>query len=533
MLGWGKPGARALDRRSLLKSAGAGVAAAGLALIPGARAQFKAFPFALGVASGDPAADGFVIWTRLAPDPLHVRGGMAVVPVEVTWEVAADPEMSDVVRSGTVIARVELGHSVHVEVDGLEPERSYFYRFRVGDADSQVGRARTLPAAGAEVAQLRFASAGCQAWEGGYYTAWRRIAEDELDFVFHYGDYIYENRAYVTDRQNRPVVRALPKEFPTCISLIDYRRRYAIYKTDPDLQAAHAACAFLPSFDDHEVADNWAGDYDSKDTPPEAFLFRRDAAFQAWYEHMPVRRSLIPRGPDLTAYRRFGFGRLMDMAVLDTRQFRSRQPCGDGIKAACRDADDPARTMLGERQERWLAEGLRSATATWQVLAQQVLFATMDWRSFSFAKTGEAGAGDMDAWDGASAARARVLAMLRQARTPNPVVLTGDVHMALAFDLRADAQDPRSPCLGVELVATSISSGGDGSVRLDNADALQADNPNLRFSGNERGYTRHTVTPEHWQADFRVVEKVSAPGAPALTRKSLVVEAGRPGLIEA
>ena len=215
--------------------------------------------------------------------------------------------MKQVVRSGTTTARVEVGHSIHVEVEGLEPAREYFYRFRAGDAESPIGRARTLPDPGADVAQLRFGAAGCQHWESGYYTAWRRIAEENLDFVFHYGDYIYEFARSLTTFGNRPAVRVMPEGFFTCINLVDYRRRYSLYKSDPDLQAAHASCAFLPSFDDHELANNWAADTYPRNTPPEVFLFRRAAAFQAWYEHMPVRRRSLPRGPDVLAYRHVPF----------------------------------------------------------------------------------------------------------------------------------------------------------------------------------------------------------------------------------
>ncbi|MEA2976175.1 MAG: alkaline phosphatase [Alphaproteobacteria bacterium] len=521
------------DRRAVLKGAlGAGIAASGFYPLTRASAQisFKTYPFSLGVASGEPAADGFVLWTRLAPEPANLGGGIPPVPVEVTWEVAADSGMKQVLRSGKAIARAEVAHSLHVEIDGLDPARDYFYRFRAGGADSPIGRSRTLPGPGADVAQLRFASAGCQAWEGGFYTAWRRIAEENFDFVFHYGDYIYEHARYLVDRNKNPLPRAMPEGFRTCVNLIDYRRRYGLYKSDPDLQAAHASCPFLPSFDDHEVTDNWAADTDPKDTPAEAFLFRRAAAFQAWYEHMPVRRSMLPRGPDMLAYRNLGFGKLADVAVLDTRQFRSKQPCGDGIKAACKEADEPSRTMMGEPQERWLAERLRSTKATWQVLAQQVLFAQMDWRSFEWAKASDV-AVDLDGWDGATAARNRVISMF--APTANPVVLTGDAHMALALEIKEDWKDPKSRCLGVEFLATSISSGGDGSAALENKEALHAQNPHLKFSGNERGYTRHTVTPKQWRADHRVVEKVSTRDAPILTRKSLVVEAGRPGLNDA
>src|SRR5262245_18760724 len=439
-----------IDRRQLLKAAAsAGLVFPGLTLLGGspARAQFKINPFTLGVASGDPAPDGFVIWTRLAPEPLAGRGGMTVRPVEVTWEIGADPEIKQVVRSGLATARVEIAHSVHVEVEGLEPAREYFYRFRAGDAESPIGRVRTLPAPGADVAQLRFAAAGCQHWDSGYYTAWRRIAEESLDFVFHYGDYIYEFARSQTAFGCQPAARVMPEGFFACINLLDYRRRYALYKTDADLHAAHASCAFLSSFDDHEVSNNWAADSD-RSAPPEDFLFRRAAAFQAWYEHMPVRRRALPRGPDVLAYRHLPFGVLADIAVLDTRQYRSKQACGDGIKAGCAEADEPNRTMLGEAQETWLSALLRSSKGTWQVLAQQVLFSQFDWRSFPWSRTVEAGARNMDAWDGARAARDRLLSVLREKPTSNTVVLTGDVHKAIAMDIKDDWRDPRSRTLG-------------------------------------------------------------------------------------
>jgi alkaline phosphatase D len=523
---------RGVSRRTLLKvGLGAGLASFPL---PGiiAHAQFKADPFSLGIASGDPADDGFVIWTRLAPDPLGFRGGMGLGPATVDWEVAADPQMKQIVRSGSAIARIELAHAVHVEIGGLEPARDYFYRFRADGAESPIGRSRTLPPRGADVAQVRFASAGCQAWESGYYTAWRRIAEENFDFVCHYGDYIYERGWFDPAKSRLPVARQLPRDFPTCVTLVDYRRRYTLYKGDPDLQAAHASCPFLSSFDDHEVLDNWGGDFDPKDTPAEIFRFRRAAAFQAWYEHMPVRRSLIPRGPDMIAYRKFRVGNLADISVLDTRQYRSKHPCGDGIKAGCAEADEPGRTMMGEQQELWLAEGLRNATATWQILAQQVAFARLDYSAFEWSPSKETGALDLDAWDGASAARDRMLGMLRESRVANPVVLTGDSHMGMAFDIRSDLGDAKSTC-AVEFLAPSISSNGDGEQVVPNTEAILARNPHLRFLGNERGYTRHVVTPQRWQADYRVVERVTTPGAPVVTRKSFVAEAGRPGLMDA
>ena len=519
-------------RRAVLRGAlGVGLAApvASFGIIRPALAQWAKYPFSLGVASGDPAPDGFVLWTRLAPDPLLGRGGMRPAPVKVTFEVAADEAMTRVLRTGEAVARIETGHCVHIEVEGLEPARAYFYRFRAGDAQSAVGRVRTLPPAGAPVAQIRFASAGCQLWENGFYTAWRRIAEENLDFVCHYGDYIYEGGRSTQDQQRRPWTRVLPEGFPNCINLVDYRRRYGLYKSDPDLQAAHASCAFLPSFDDHEISDNWANDTE-RDTPPEAFLFRRAAALQAWWEHMPVRRAMLPRGPDILAYRAFDIGALATIAVLDTRQYRSKQACGDGGKAGCAEADDPRRTMTGAAQEEWLARVLRDSKTPWQVLAQQVTFSRFDWQDFPFVKAKEPDVHNMDAWDGAKAAQARVLKMARAAPNPNPVVLSGDIHHGVALEMREDWTNVSTPCVGVEFVATSITSGGDGEAPMAIEGAVLSHNPHVKHISNRRGYVRHTVTPKTWTADYRALEKVSEPGAPATTLKSFVVEAGKPGL---
>ncbi len=523
----------AFDRRTVLRGAlGAGLigivpASAGAA----APASFSTDPFTLGIASGDPAPDGFVLWTRLAPEPLKARGGMSAQPVEVTVEIADDPAMTRILRSERTTAYLELAHSVHVEVEGLAPGRDYFYRFRAGGADSPIGRARTLPAPDATLPQLRFASAGCQRWEGGYYAAWRAIAEEQLDFVFHYGDYIYEYGYAATDKNDAPWPRTMPKDFPACYTLTDYRRRYALYKSDPDLKAAHAACPFVISFDDHEIANNWASDSDPEQTPPEAFLFRRAMALQAWYEHMPVRRAQRPRGPDVQAYRGFRFGKLADIAVLDTRQYRSRQPCGDGFLAGCTEADAPDRTMLGAAQEQWLATRLKQGDATWRVLAQQVLFAPFDWRGFPKIEDKGEPVFDVDTWNGATAARDRLIAMLDEAKVTNAVVLSGDLHRSLALELHRDARNPNSPCVGVEFLSTSISSVGGAPPDDAAMDTMHRNNPQLKFFSDQRGYTRHTVTPQQWLADFRAIDSIAVPGHPATTIRSLVVEAGRPGLI--
>jgi alkaline phosphatase D len=436
--------------------------------------------------------------------------------------------MRQVVQSGTATALPELGHAVHVEVGGLEPGHDYFYQFTIGGERSRTGRARTLPPAGASVAQLRFGVVGCQRYEDGYFTAYRQIAAESFDFVFHYGDYIYEYRVIRPGERPLPVVRVMPGEPDELYTLEDYRHRYAVYKTDPDLQAAHASTPFVISYDDHEVDNNWAADISEENTRPELFLLRRAAAFQAWYEHMPVRRSLMPRGPDILAYRRIAVGDLVSLNVLDTRLFRSDQPCGRGVKADCREALDPNRTMLGDTQERWLYDGFKTAHARWTILGQQVIVMRNDRDPDP-----NVFAPSMDKWDGAVAARDRLFAAVEEAKLTNLVVLTGDIHNNWAGELKKNFDDERSATLGVEFVATSISSGGDGFETNDTFKALLAQSPHIKFFNNQRGYVRHTVTPDRWQADFQVVDKVSMGDGRVSTRKSFVVEHGKNGLAEA
>src|SRR5215475_5191794 len=400
---------------------------------------FAAYPFALGVASGDPAPDGFVLWTKIAPKPIERGGGMPKRPVEVEWAVAGDARMRQIAQKGTAIAHPELGHAVHVEVGGLEPARDYFYQFTIGAERSRIGRARTLPPAGASVAQIRFGLAGCQKYEDGFFTAYQRIAEEQFDFLYHYGDYIYERRVVRPGERALPVARVMPGDPDKTYTLDDYRNRYAIYKVDPELQGAHASTPFVMSFDDHEVDNDWAGDTTEENTPPELFLLRRAAAFQAWYEHMPVRRALLPRGPDILAYRRFAIGDLLSLNVLDTRLFRSDQPCGDGVKANCREALEPHRTMLGDTQERWLYAGFKHTQARWTVLGQQVMVMRCDRDPDPRVL-----ATSMDKWDGAVAARDRLLAAVEDARLSNLIVLTGDVHNHWAGELKKNFDDPNS-----------------------------------------------------------------------------------------
>jgi alkaline phosphatase D len=513
-----------LSRRELLNIAwrlGAAAVAAPLATTRvSAQMAFEAYPFPLGVASGDPVPDGVVLWTRLAGRPLE-GGGLPMVNLEVGWEVAHDRAFADVVRKGVALARPELGHSVHVEVSGLDPARDYFYRFRAGREVSQIGRTRTAPAPGASIDAVRFAMVGCNHYETGYFTAFRRIAEEAMDFVFHTGDYIYEER----DNGGRTeVVRE--HQGQEIYTLVDYRNRYALYKMDADLRAAHASAPFIVTWDDHEVDNDYAGNRDEQDTPPEVFLLRRAAAYQAFYEHMPLRPGQFPMGSDLKLYRRLAFGSLIDLKVLDTRQYRSNQACEGGAAPGCSELGDARRTMLGEAQERWLFDELGRAQSRWTVIGQQVPLFGRD-----LGPENASGRVSTDKWDGYPVARDRLIARLVETRAPNPIVLSGDVHVHYGADLKRDFSRPESEAIGSEFTNTSATSGGDGAEVSANWKVIAPINPHIKYHSARRGYVACTVTPATFRADFKVLDRVTVPGLPVKTGGTLVVEAGKPGAL--
>ncbi|MFT3722127.1 MAG: alkaline phosphatase D family protein [Hyphomonadaceae bacterium] len=508
-------------RRQLIKRFGA--AAGALVSVPFAireavaQVTFASDPFQLGIASGDPSSDGFVIWTRLAPKPFEVGFGLGSQPVEVAWEVATDERFVSVVRTGVALASPILAHSVHVEVDGLQPDRPYWYRFRAGGVQSPPGRARTTPAASAPVRHVKFGVAGCQGFPTGFYSAYRHLLTEDPAFVFFYGDYIYEygGNPPVDVTSALAARRYLGNEV---LSVDDYRRRYAQHKSDADLQAAHAAAAWFAVWDDHDIENNWASDWDENGTPPEIFRLRRQAAAQAFYEHMPLRRSALPNGVSMQIYRRAAFGDLMDLNLLDTRQYRSDQPCG-GKAEGCADVVDPKAEFMGRQQETWLYAGLSGSRARWKAIAQQVMMMDLD-RDPAPDQVRY----NTDSWAGYQAPRARLLAHIRDRKVSNVVVLTGDEHVNYAGELHVDGLKPGSAPVAVEFVATSISSGGDGQDINDQARALLATNEQLKFVNQQRGYVMCDVTPERWETSFRVMDRVSTPRGTISTRRKFTVE---------
>ncbi|NUS08594.1 MAG: alkaline phosphatase [Nonomuraea sp.] len=480
-------------------------------------------PFTLGVACGDPDHEGFVLWTRLAQSPLAEdgAGGMPRRPFPVRWQVYADERGRRVVRSGVAVAAPEWGHSVHVEVDRLSSDREYWYRFRVGPYVSPMGRARTAPHPLSYGGALSMAFVSCAQYEHGYFTSYRRLAEEHPDLILHLGDYQYE---YTKDTYTIPGGNVRDHEGPETETLADYRQRHAQYKADPDLQAAHAAAPWLVVWDDHELDNNWAGEVPEKpEVPQPDFPARRAAAFRAYYENMPLRRTSIPRGVDMQLYRRIRWGALATFHMMDTRQYRDDQGCGDGYRD-CPAAVDPARSITGAEQEAWLIDGFHRSRAQWDILGQQVFFAQRD------NNAGPAKITSMDAWDGYVASRQRITRGWVDAGVRNAVVLTGDVHAHWASDLKLDYDDPTGPSVGSELVASSISTGGDGADSDPATHPYLAINPHLKFYNNQRGYVLTKIERELLTADFKVVPQVREPGAEAYTRATFVVEDRVPGV---
>ncbi len=480
-----------------------------------ARPKFASDPFTLGIASGDPDSTSVVLWTRLAPKPLQPGGGMPDADVAVTWEIASDESMRKVIASGTTNATVQLGHSVHVEAGGLEPDHWYWYRFRAGDAESPVGRTRTLPDASVMPSEFKFAFASCQNYEQGHFTAYKQMARDELDLVFHLGDYIYE---YASGR-NGKVRTHLGAEIN---SLDDYRIRHSQYRSDPLLQAMHARCPWFLTWDDHEFDNNCADDIsEERGIDPVDFLIRRANAYQAYYEMMPLRTTSLPSGCDMQLYRKASFGQLAELLVLDTRQYRTDQPNGDRKSPLNESAMVKSQTMLGREQRNWLYKGLVTSNATWNVLAQQVMMALVN-------RSGvvEAPAYSMDQWPGYAAERMQLIRFMQERKVKNPVVLTGDIHSNWVNELWIDDRDPQGPPIATEFVTTSISSGGNGTDSPRGLDALLSANPCVKFHNAERGYVRCHLTPDAWKSDYMVVDDVLRPGGRVFERQSFVVEAG-------
>ena len=466
-------------------------------------------PFTLGVASGDPDAAGVVLWTRLAPDPLQ-GGGMPSDDVAVTWEASATDDFADIAATGVEVATEALGHSVHA-IAPVEPGR-WFYRFRAGQYTSPIGVTQAAPAIDVPVAEVRFATGSCQNYAHGYYAAHRDIAEQAPDFMVWLGDYIYEGAQTADDGTGRTHLGAEPTTLP------EYRNRYALYKSDPQLQAAHAACPWYVVWDDHEVENNYAGPTPQDPADVAGFEARRFAAYQAWWEHQPVRLA-PPVGPqqEYRIYRDAQWGDLVELALLDGRQYRSDQACGDAtlnLDPACPETFQPERTMLGAEQEQWLLDSLTASTAAWNVIGNQAVMADATFNGAVL---------NYDQWDGYQPARTRLLQAIDEAAIGNLVVVTGDIHLAAVAQLRNGAAGVGSP-VGVEFVTTSIAS--NGNIGDDLTEVLRSFPDLIDAELAHRGYCLHTVTPERWIAEYRMVTDVDDADSDVTVYGTYTVESG-------
>lgn len=508
---------RKLPRRGFLAgSLGSALIAAPFTISRAAPTGFSGDPFTLGIASGAPREDGFVLWTRLAPRPLE-GGGMPEARVAVDWQVAEDEAFARIVARGTEQAVPALAHSVHAEVRGLKPGRPYWYRFRAGAAQSPIGRTRTAPAAAGAVPRFRFAFASCQQYEQGYFAAYRDMAARELDLVIHLGDYIYEKS------WGSRLVRRHEVGIPT--TLPEFRDRYALYKLDDDLQAAHAAAPWLSIWDDHEVADDYADDRSYTTRDPARFLKMRAAAYQAYYEHMPLPASARPRGPSATIYERYRFGDLLDVMLLDDRQYRSAPACVNGARPGtvpdCPERTLEERTMLGRAQEAWLDTEIRNSKTRWTIVAQQTLMAELDRPAEGAHRYW------MDGWDGYPNARRRLLDSIATHRPRNPVVIGGDRHAFFVADLARDPARPTAPPVATEFVGTSITSEGPGAKGL--RDALAA-NPHVKYArGDRRGYATVDLTPARCTVGFEAIDDEKRKDGTVSRLATFVVEDGAVG----
>jgi alkaline phosphatase D len=472
--------------------------------------QLAGDPFGLGVASGDPLIDAVVLWTRLAPDPVALDGlgAMPAEPVDVIWEVAADDRFTSLVSSGVFTAEAEHAHSVHVDVTGLDPATDYHYRFRVGEFTSPTGRTRTLP--DGSPSRFGLAVANCQWFEAGFYAAYRHMAEEDIDLVLHLGDYIYEfaGNPGGTGRTTLPD-HALA-------SLTDYRLRYSSYRLDADLQAAHARFPFALTWDDHEVANNYAGDTVPGGSSPEAVRELKAAAYKAWWEHLPVRIE-PPEGADVVVRHDITVGDLARIYLLDERQDSDTPPCRDtagGDFGDCADRTGVDRSLLGSEQEAWFAETSSAGGVAWNVIGNPCCLAGID--------GGDASAGSayyLDSWDGFPSAQARFIGQL--AGIDNPVVLTGDYHQGMVLEVRERPFDQASALVATEFMAPPISSvlfGADISART----------PQLRQQFNNHGYLTVDIEPERLTARFRILANVGDAASPIATGATWQVNPGDP-----
>lgn len=453
------------------------------------------YPFYHGVASGDPLADRVILWTRITLDP-------AVSPVSVTWQMAADTSFNTIINSGTASTDSTKDYTIKVDATGLQPNTWYYYRFAYDTFYSVTGRTRTLPVGA--VNNVRFAVASCQDYQNGFYNAYHYLArQNDVDAVLFLGDYTYEDAA-----DNNPVGGRFHEPNKKLTKLVDYRLRQSQYHLDPDLQAAHQQYPWIAVWDDHETANNSYTDSAKNHNANDGlWAERKSYGVKAYEEWMPVR---IPDPTDsFRIYRRFTWGNLLDLYMIDTRLYDRDKQAGTTIPITNAVLNDSTRTMVGPVQFSWLETNMKSSTAQWQLLGQQVMMAPL------VIPPGVLGTDPYivngDQWDGYPFERQRFYDMVKNDSLKNVVVLTGDIHTAWANDLPQPGYDAQNRNLsaGVEFVAPSITSGNE-LPPLITAPVITSMAAHVRYVELLlHGYYVLDVTPQRTQADYVYVTDIT------------------------
>jgi alkaline phosphatase D len=558
-----------LDRRSFLAlgavATGAAVLAPAAPALAGRTERASGSVFRLGVASGDPLPDSVILWTRLAPRPLELDGGMGRASATVKWEVASDESFANVVGRGSVEATAAFGYSVHVDVKGLTPDSWYYYRFKHGNEVSPVGRTRTTPELGAAMSRLRVGQTSCANWQSGFYQLYGDLAAQEPDYWLALGDYIYEYSGSPDNRYLRPSQKKPSRPIPwdsEPFSIAEYRRQYGLYRSDKHLQRLHATAPYSVIWDDHEVDNNFTSGKSGGDGQKDKgkFLARRAAGFQAFYENHAIRiEPPRPKPRQMRIYREITWGSLATFLMLDGRQYRSDQPGEDTPSDFGGWVDgmfDPEATMLGDSQELWLAERLRDSAARWNFIAQQTVMSNVN-GGVGIPLLSK-GLYNYDSWDGYWYARDRLVSAIKDGQVRNPVVLTGDFHCNLAFDLLDAWPDPRdfpnmidqiaatkeweATRVGTEIATGAISSPtffepGGPIPRPDIVGPATLEGTSWAQYGEllNNGYVLHDITPESDEALFRVCQanfKSTTPEGKPKDDKTVVIVDGVPGVSE-
>lgn len=482
-----------MDRRRFVRSTLLGLGGAPVVGRFASAFAARSSLFKLGVASGDVSATGVVLWTRLAPEPGVADGGMPAEEVSVRWELSTDPAFTNISRSGMEQATPTLAHSVHVELDDLSPASEYWYRFSANGQYSPVGRTKTLPLDLQKTDSIRFATASCQNFSHGHFGAYRHVVRDSPDFVMHLGDYIYET----SFGEN---VRPHPSDEPPR-TLDEFRLWHTHYKSDPDLQLAHATLPFFAVLDNHDAVPD--GDNAQREL--------RRAAYQAWYEHMPVRGYSRPGSDRFSMHRCINLGDVAQICLLDSRQYRdSIELCSQdydrsygfgNYRQRCSAVFSESRSMLGQAQTSWLIENIKKAPAAWNVVASPGPF-----QPFSYRVEGE-DRRYISAWDAYPANRSRIANALLQSSASRPLVVSGDVHSFWAVDgAKTPWKGERFPIM--EFTTSSISANWPPALAEPVTQNLEH-NPQVQYyEPAYRGYMLHDVSADQWQTTARAVSTV-------------------------